>query len=244
MGMFGKMTSKRSSAGDGGPAAAPSATVVDAVVVDAVVVPPAAAEPQVTLPSPEQTTATAGGKSGVCERLQQAFATCLGPSQPSPIRQPSSGVLMQAANTRLPPGRVRHLFKILDKDASSGLSMDELTSGFCKELQVTALAPHVIAKMQESFDKAATADAGGAKSLKANVFSRFYCEVLFRHFDKNNDNFLQLAEVEAALAFLSKTMQNDANAKLVVAYPPEFTTASGEVHLPVQWFWTTFSAME
>ena len=30
----------------------------------------------------------------------------------------------------------------------------------------------------------------------------------------------------------------------VIAFPPEFTDEKGEVHLPLQWFWATFSAMD
>ena len=32
--------------------------------------------------------------------------------------------------------------------------------------------------------------------------------------------------------------------KMVNKNHPEFTTESGEVHLPLTWFWATFSAME
>ena len=34
------------------------------------------------------------------------------------------------ANTKMPPGRVRHMFKKLDKDGSGGLTMEELLVDF------------------------------------------------------------------------------------------------------------------
>ena len=150
---------------------------------------------------------------------------------------------MQVANHKQPPGRVRAMFKRMDKDSSGGLTMDELLKGFEKELK-SKLAPHVVQKMREAFDKVATDDAAGGKSLKVNHFSRYYCEVLFRHFDKNNDNVLQLAEVSEALKFMVKPNASGVQVAPIVAYPPEFTDASGEVALPIQWFWATFSAMD
>ena len=48
-----------------------------------------------------------------------------------------------AANHGMPPGRVRHMFKKLDADASGTLTIDELKIGFAKEFKVDALAPHV-----------------------------------------------------------------------------------------------------
>ena len=107
-----------------------------------------------------------------------------------------------------------------------------------------SLAPHVIAKLEEEFAKRATQEAGGGKALMPTVFSRFYCEMLFRHFDKDNNGTLELAEVSEALKYLVKPNADGVKVAPVVAYPPEFTTASGEVHLPIQWFWAHFSSME
>ena len=144
------------------------------------------------------------------------------------------------ANTKMPPGRVRHMFKKLDKDGSGGLTMEELLVGFAKEFNVTSLAPHVKAKMQEAFDRVASDDKQDGKSLKASHFGRFYAEVLFRHFDADNSGTLELAEVQKAMAFLTKPGQPTP----VVAYPPQYTQPSGEVHLPIGWFWSMFSAMD
>ena len=143
-----------------------------------------------------------------------------------------------------PPGRVRHLFKKLDTDRSNGLDFEELTIGFTKEFNVAALAPHVMRQMRACFQMAATTDTDGTMSLKINVFSRFYCEVLFRHFDADDSGDLQLAEVAAALKFLTKPNAQGEQTTPVVAYPPEFTDAHGEVHLPISWFWNYFKSME
>ena len=148
------------------------------------------------------------------------------------------------ANHSLPPGRVRHTFHKLDTDKNGSLSMDELKTGFAKEFKVDALAPHVLAKIDEMFEKHATENSEGKKELPQKVFSRFYCEVLFRHFDKDNSNTLELEEVQNALKHMVKPNADGVQVMPIVAYPPEFTTESGEVHLPLTWFWATFSAME
>ena len=137
------------------------------------------------------------------------------------------------------------MFKRLDKDSSGGLSWDEILNGFTKEFGAE-LAPHVVEKMKACFDEHATSEGWfSSKSLSIKVFSRFYAEVLFRHFDRNNDGKLQLAEMEEALAFLVKADDKDGTKPpIVVAYPPQFTDETGEVHLPIQWFWAFFSAMD
>ena len=55
---------------------------------------------------------------------------------------------------------------------------------------------------------------------------------------------LELAEVQKALKHMVKPGADGEQATPVVAFPPEFTTESGEVHLPMRWFWATFSAMD
>ena len=55
---------------------------------------------------------------------------------------------------------------------------------------------------------------------------------------------LELAEVQKALKHMVKPGADGEQATPVVAFPPEFTTESGEVHLPMRRFWATFSAMD
>ena len=55
---------------------------------------------------------------------------------------------------------------------------------------------------------------------------------------------LELAEVQKALKHMVKPGADGEQATPVVAFPPEFTTESGEVHLPISWFWATFSSMD
>ena len=161
---------------------------------------------------------------------------------------PTTFMTSKPANPNMPPGRVRHMFKKLDTDRSGSLDFEELTIGFTKEFNVAALAPHVMRQMRACFEMAATADKDfiktGTMSLKINVFSRFYCEVLFRHFDADDSGDLQLAEVAAALKFLTKPNEKGEQITPVIAYPPEFTDANGEVHLPISWFWAYFSSMD
>ena len=160
-----------------------------------------------------------------------------------------------------PPARVRHLFKTLDVDNSGTLSWEELETGFTKHFGVEKLAPHVLAKMKEAFDKVccdsdpsltrktSSLSLAGAQvkvddHLTKKVFARFYAEVLFRHFDADNSDSLQLAEMQNALGHLVKPNADGTKTLPVLAYPPEFTDEKGEVHLPVKWFWATFMAME
>ena len=53
--------------------------------------------------------------------------------------------------------------------------------------------------LEEEFAKRATQEAGGGKALMPTVFSRFYCEVLFRHFDEDNSGTLDEVEGRAFL---------------------------------------------
>ena len=80
--------------------------------------------------------------------------------------------------------------------------------------------------------------------LNKKVFARFYAEVLFRHFDADNSDTLELAEMQKALGHLVKPNADGSKTLPVIAYPPEYTDAKGEVHLPVKWFWATFMSME
>jgi len=159
---------------------------------------------------------------------------------------------LSPANRNKPPGRVRALFRKLDKDDSGGLSLTELRIGFAQEFNCQ-LAPHVRKAIEVGFDKVATSDFRGSwanpgeilgKSVKPNCFARLYCEVLFRHFDKDNSGTLELAEASAALMYLVKPNADGVRAPPTIAYPPEYTDERGEVHLPVSWFWTIFQAMD
>lgn len=166
------------------------------------------------------------------------------PLPPTPSA-PSVASFVAPATATMPPGRVRRMFKSLDKDASGGLSETELLKGFAAEFEV-ATRPYVTAKIREVFAKVATPDVAGGNSLKPGLFSRFYCEVIFHHFDANENGTLQLAEAQAALAYLVKPDTNGAQqSQLVAAFSPHFTDdTTGEVRLPIQWFWKLFSAME
>lgn len=144
--------------------------------------------------------------------------------------------VIKPANTGMPPGRVRFAFKKLDADNSGGVDLDELKTGLAKEFGVDELAPHVIAAMEEKYNLHAE-EKDGKKVLTAKVFGRYFCEVMFRHFDKDNSGTLELAEVQEALKFLVKPDADGNKVAPIIAFPPELTTESGEVHLPISWFW-------
>jgi len=143
-----------------------------------------------------------------------------------------------------PPARVRHLFTTLDVDNRGALSMDEVKAGFAKHFKVDKLAPHVLAKIDEIFEKVAKVDDKGEHVLGKGSFQRFYCEVLFRHFDADDSGTLELDEFQKALAHMVKPNADGSKTMPAIAFPPETRTESGEVHLPVAWFWKMFSSME
>ena len=122
-----------------------------------------------------------------------------------------TAVVQTVANRSLPPGRVRHLFKKLDVDGSGGLSIKEVTEGFAKEFGVEQLASHVTTGMQSMIEQHGTV-SGEGKIITASKFSRFYAEVLFLHFDKDNSGTLELAEVQEALKQIAKP--NDKGEKI------------------------------
>ena len=164
--------------------------------------------------------------------LCRLLAQCL---QKPPTAEP--GTLLKPADRTRPPGRVRHAFKQMDLNRSGGLTLEELKAGMAKELGVEELAPHVFQAMEYQFLAHADDREDGVKVLTAKVFSRYYCEVLFRHFDKNNNGVLELAEVHEALKFLVKPDADGNQLVPVVAFPPEFCDEDGEVKLPITWFW-------
>ena len=84
-------------------------------------------------------------------------------------------------------------------------------------------------------------DESVGRALKVNVFSRFYAEILFQHFDADNNGTLQIAEVEKALKFLVKPKEGE-TAELAVAFPGQGDGA--EVNLPFAWFWAQYQAMD
>ena len=146
------------------------------------------------------------------------------------------------ADSNKPPGRVRAMFKKMDTDSSGALSIEEIKRGFTKEFEV--LKPHVEKKIDELFEAKASADDNGKKVLKGKVFSRFFAEVLFCHFDADSNGTLELAEFEKAIGFMVKPDKDGNKTLPSVAFPPEFVGESGKVHLPMQWFWVIFSGME
>ena len=152
-------------------------------------------------------------------------------------RQPSVGTLLKPADRTRPPGRVRYAFKQIDVNSSGGLTLEELKAGLAKEFGVEELAPHVFEAMEYQFLVHADDREDGVKVLTANVFSRYFCEVLFRHFDKNNNGVLELAEMHEALKFLVKPDADGNQLMPVVAFPPEFCDEDGQVKLPITWFW-------
>ena len=152
-------------------------------------------------------------------------------------RQPSVGTLLKPADRTRPPGRVRYAFKQMDVNSSGGLTLEELKAGLAREFGVDELAPHVLEAMEYQFLVHADDREDGVKVLTAKVFSRYFCEVLFRHFDKNNNGVLELAEVHEALKFLVKPDEDGNQLVPVVAFPPEFCDEDGEVKLPITWFW-------
>eukprot|EP00310_Coccolithus_braarudii_P023227 CAMPEP_0183332904 /NCGR_PEP_ID=MMETSP0164_2-20130417/1959_1 /TAXON_ID=221442 /ORGANISM="Coccolithus pelagicus ssp braarudi, Strain PLY182g" /LENGTH=164 /DNA_ID=CAMNT_0025501715 /DNA_START=40 /DNA_END=534 /DNA_ORIENTATION=- len=156
----------------------------------------------------------------------------------------ATATLLKPANTNLPPGRVRHLFNKLDADANGSLSLEELQSGFEREFE-GGLAPHASKAIIELFEKHAKETEKGGKALKVGNFARFYAEILFKHFDTNNDGSLQLSEAKQALKFLIKPMDGVVE-EPVLAVPPGAYDEKGELKkpMPFSWFLSYYKAMD
>ena len=152
------------------------------------------------------------------------------------------GELVAVAHPELPPGRVRHMFKKLDANGDKVLTLAELESGFEKEGLLSA-TPHVREAIPQMFEAHATHDEKlGKKVLKIGVFSRFYAQVLFKHFDANNNGSLDRTEAQAALRFLLKP--KDGSTPEVAVAIPASAEKDGELQLPFSWFWDQYQAMD
>ena len=84
------------------------------------------------------------------------------------------------------------------------MSLDELQAGFEREFgdQFGKLAPHAKAAIPALFDAFASDVAGVGKALSLEVFTRVYAEILYKHFDEDNNGTLQVGEAEKPLKFL------------------------------------------
>ena len=120
--------------------------------------------------------------------------------------------------------------------------LTELQNGFEKEFK-GGLMPHAKAAVEALFEEHAKEDGAGIKSLKPGSFNRFYAEILFRHFDANNNGTLQLEEAQAALQFLYPT-KDGAKPDVNVAFPESAKSESGELRLPKGWFFMMYQGVE
>ena len=90
------------------------------------------------------------------------------------------------------------MFKKLDANSDGSLTLEELNAGF--EREFGELKPHAKEAIPLIFEAHATVDDVLGKALKINVFNRFYAEVLFKHFDTDNNGTLQAEEATQVLA--------------------------------------------
>ena len=142
-----------------------------------------------------------------------------------------------APDHKLPPARVRALWKKLDPDGAGGVTLEALEAGFAKDFKVDKMGPTVLEAMKGNFEKHSVDG-----KLPRKVFSRFYCEVLFYHVDADKNGTLELAEFQNALKHMVKPNEKGEQVMPIIAYPPDLKDDKGEVHLPLPWFWGNFSA--
>lgn len=129
-----------------------------------------------------------------------------------------------------PPGRVRAMFKRLDKDANGTLTAEELKAGFEKEFGgLTDAAKEFIPKAFE--DMAVKDEKTGERGLTTGNFSQFYSLVLFKNFDKSNTSTLNPEEAAAALNFLRKPVDGKVP-EVAVATP-----VGADGGMTYNWFW-------
>ena len=183
---------------------------------------------------------------------------------PTLARGASMGTMMAPADPSKPPGRVRHMFKKLDKDNSGILSKEELIKGFEHEFQ--GLSDRVKAGLEQAYEEHASGEEDN-RGLSIKVFGRFYCEMLFLHFDvrpaptpllapaqptlppisasqADNSRTLELNEFQNALAHLIKPNADGTRTIPTIPYPPEYQGDNGQVHLPFKWFLRFFYSMD
>ena len=171
------------------------------------------------------------------EEVAEVFAEVVAVEAAPPV-----ATLIKPADPSLPPGRVRSMFKKLDANGDKVVTLAELQAGFEEEFAARSgggLAAHAKARIPEIFDEHATDDEARGKVLKIGIFSRFYAEVLFSHFDTSNNGSLQMDEAQRALKFLLKP--DEAANEIAIAYPCD---PDGEMKLPFSWFWVNYQAME
>ena len=178
-----------------------------------------------------------------CASSSAAAATQPPASEPTSSAQVTlvTGEIVQKPSEKGMPRRTKAFFAKLDKDKDNRVTLTELQSGFEKEFK-GQLRPHAKDAIVELFEAHAKEDAAG-KSLKPGSFNRFYAEILFRHFDENNNGTLQLEEAQEALKFLYPT-KDGAKPDVNVAFPDSAKTESGEFALPKGWFFMTYQAVE
>jgi hypothetical protein len=176
------------------------------------------------------------------------------PPKPGGAVDPSqvviTGQLVRAPSQNRMPERTRAFFTKLDRNKDNRVSLEELQAGFEREFK-GSLREHAKQEIATLFEAHAQAEGGwgpmgsASKTLKPGSFNRFYAEVLFKHFDANNNGYLELAEAEEALRFLRPNKADGGGKDDVhVAFPTSAYTESGELRLPKAWFFALYQSME
>jgi len=142
------------------------------------------------------------------------------------------------------PQRTKRFFHQLDRDKDNKVTLDELQTGFEAEFKGT-LAAHAKEAIVSLFEAHAVTEGWtSGKFLKPGSFNRFYAEILFRHFDANNNGYLELAEAQEALKFLVKKKEDGEKPDVNAVFPASAYTEAGELKLPKAWFFQMYKAME
>lgn len=151
-----------------------------------------------------------------------------------------TGTITQAASTDGVPQRVKAFFHRLDLDSDHRVSLEELQGGFDKE--VKDLKPHAKEAITTLFEAHTQAADDGKKYLKPGSFNRFYAEILFKHFDANDNGYLELEEAQEALRFLTKKKEGEEKPAVHAAFPAD-AYVEGELRLPKAWFFKMYRSM-
>ena len=160
------------------------------------------------------------------------------------------GTLIKQASSDGVPQRTKAFFHKLDKDNDNCVTLEELQTGFEKEFESRGgLMPHAKEAIKELFEAHAAVIgepglfSSGQKALKPGSFNRFYAEILFRHFDANNNGYLELNEAENALRFLCKNKSDGSKADPVNVVYPVDAYVEGELRLPKSWFFSMYRGL-
>ena len=152
--------------------------------------------------------------------------------------EPPVATLVAPARRGVPPGRVQRAYKKLDADSNMSLTLKELQKGL--DAEFGGLSAAAAAAVPALFTAHAEQTAHGGVAIPIGKFSRFYAEIMFKHFDSDGNGMLQVEEAQKAFAHLIKPGTGVG----MPTIPGNYLKEGGKLYLTLKGFWQIFTAME